>query len=55
MLVSRVWVKVSDHDFVVDDNDVNIQEGNGCEQVTAGELYAGVVAIEESSESVKIR
>ena len=54
MLLSRVWVKVSDHDFVVDDNDVNIQEGNGCERVIAGELYGGVVAVEESSESVKI-
>ena len=54
MLVSRVWVKVSDHDFVVDDNDVNIQEGNGCERVIASELYGGLVAIEERSESVKI-
>ena len=53
MLLSRVWVKVSDHDFVVDDNDVNIQEGNGCERAIAGELYGGVVAVEESSESVK--
>ena len=53
MLVSRFCVKVSD-DFAVDERDVDIQKGNGCEGAIARELNGGVDAIEVSCESVKI-
>ena len=51
MLVSRFCVTQVSDDSSVDDRDVNIQEGNGCERVIARELYIGVDVIEVSSES----
>ena len=53
MFVRRFCVKVSD-DFAVDDRDVDIQEGNGCEGAIPRGLNGGVDASEVSCESVKI-
>lgn len=53
MPVSGFCVKVS-NDFAVDDRDVDIQEGNGCERAIAHELLGVVDAIEVNREGVKI-
>ena len=53
MLLSGFCVKVS-NDFPVDDRDIDIQEGNGCERAIAHELHGVVDANEISSEGVKI-
>lgn len=40
MFVSRFCVKVSD-DFAINDRDVDIQRGNGCERTGAREIMVG--------------